>query len=102
MHFLITAYDGKDSEAGARRANARPQHLECVKKFNKEGKHLYGAAILDDSNNMIGSVMIVDFPSREVLESEWLSIEPYVTCGVWQEIDIQPCRVPDVFLDESN
>ena len=101
MHFMIIAYDGKDSEAGMRRSKVRKQHLERVRKAMKEGKHLYGAAILDENNNMIGSIMIVDYPSKEILINEWLSNEPYVTGDVWREIDIKPCRVPGIFLDES-
>ena len=98
MHFLITAYDGTDSEAPARRASARPGHLEYVKDFKKEGKILYGGAILDDNGNMIGSMVVADFPSREALESEWLNDEPYVTQNVWQKIEIQPFRVAETFL----
>ncbi|MCL2517193.1 MAG: YciI family protein [Oscillospiraceae bacterium] len=101
MHFLITAFDGKDSEASMRRKNVREQHLEGVKNLIKERKHLYAAAILDDENNMIGSIMIVDYPSKEILINEWLNSEPYVTGNVWQEIDIKPCRVPDFLLDRS-
>ena len=41
MHFLITAYDGRDSEAGTRRSNVREQHLEGAKKLIKERKLLY-------------------------------------------------------------
>jgi uncharacterized protein YciI len=99
VHFVITAFDGKDSEAGTRRNNAREQHLEGVKKLIKERKHLYGAAILDGEGKMIGSIMIVDYPSREILVSEWLNNEPYVIGNVWQEIDIKPCKVPNIFLD---
>jgi len=62
MQFLITAYDGKDNEALARRMNVREQHLDGVKRLKAEGKHLYGAAILDDSGKMIGSIMIVEYP----------------------------------------
>jgi len=97
MQFLITAYDGKDSEAGARRSSVREQHLEGVKRLKKERKALYGVAILDDDNKMIGSIMVVDFPTKEILMSEWLSSEPYVTGNVWKEIDIKPCKVPDFF-----
>ena len=102
MHFLITAYDGNDSQAGARRSKVREQHLEGVRKAAKEGKHLYGAAILDESGKMIGSIMIVDYPSKEIMASQWLDSEPYVTGGVWQTIDIKPCRVPDLFLDKNS
>jgi len=101
MHFVVTAYDGKDNEAGMRRSKAREQHLEGVKESIKKGRHLFAAAILDDDNNMIGSIMIVDYPSRESLEKEWLNTEPYVVGNVWQEIDIKPCKVPDSFLDKS-
>ena len=101
MQFIITAYDGKDSDAGARRNAAREQHLEGVKKAIKEGKHLFAAAILDDESKMIGSMMVVDYSSLEVLKNEWLNCEPYVTGNVWQEIEIKPCRVPEFFLDRS-
>ena len=102
MQFLVTAFDGKDSEACARRMNARPQHLEGIRINIKEGKHLYGAAILDDKGSVIGSVMIVDYPSKEILENEWLKNEPYVVGGVWKEIDIKPCRVADIFLRNAD
>ena len=101
MHFLITAYDGKDSEAKTRRGNVREQHLEGAKQLIKERKLLYGAAILDDEGYMIGSSLIVDFPSKEAIFIEWLDNEVYVTGNVWQEIDIKPCRVPDIILDTS-
>jgi len=101
MQFIITAFDGKDPEAGQRRQNARAQHLDGVRKLIKEGRHLFGTAILDDDKRMIGSIMIVDYPSKEALRSEWLDSEPYVLRHVWQEIDIKPCAVPDFFLDKS-
>ena len=101
MHFVVIAYDGKDPEVGARRSAVREQHLAGVRKRIKERRHLYGAAILDDDNRMIGSMLIVDYPSKEILESEWLRHEPYVTGNVWKEIEIRPCKVPDFFLDTS-
>ena len=101
MHFIVTAYDGKDGEAALRRQNARVQHLAGVKRLIKERRHLFGAAILDDDKQMIGSVLIVDYPSKEALMSEWLNHEPYVTGNVWESVDIQPCMVPDFFLDTN-
>jgi uncharacterized protein YciI len=101
MHFFITAYDGKDSEALARRMKVREQHLENVKKLTKQGKCLYGAVILDDDGKMVGSTMIVDYPSKEILEKEYLNNEPYVTGDVWREIEIRICKVGDFFLDKS-
>ena len=101
MYFVVTAFDGKDSEASTRRNKVREEHLEGIKKLIKERKHLYGVAMLDDDNNMIGSIIIVDYPSKEALISEWLDNEPYVTGNVWKEIDIKPCKIPDFFLDTS-
>jgi len=101
MHFIVTAYDGKDGEATLRRKNAREQHLAGVKRLIKERRHLFGAAILDDDKQMIGSVLLVDYPSEEALRSEWLDSEPYVTDNVWESVDIQPCMVPDFFLDTN-
>ena len=98
MQFLILAYDGTDSEAINRRYKVREQHLEGVRKGKEEGKHLYGAAILDEKGKMIGSIMVVDYPSKEILVNEWLNHEPYVTGDVWKKIDIQPCKVSEVFL----
>jgi uncharacterized protein YciI len=98
---MIIAYDGKDSDAGTRRIAAREQHLEGVKRSIKEGRHLFAAAILEDDSRMIGSMMVVDYPSIDVLKNEWLNNEPYVTGNVWQEIEIKPCKVPEFFMDKS-
>ena len=97
MQFLITAFDGKDSEALTRRMNARPKHLEYVTKEKEAGRHIIGGAILDDDGKMIGSSMIVEYPSLEELQNDWLKNEPYVTEKVWQDIDIKPFRIAEVF-----
>lgn len=97
MQYLVTAYDGKDSGAAERRKNARQRHLAGVARFIEAGKHLYAVAILDEAGDMIGSVMVVDFPSREALEREWLDSEPYITENVWKEVEIRPCKVPGLF-----
>lgn len=98
MQFVITAYDGKDDKALERRLAAREDHLKLVEKLFNEKRYLYGAAILDDNENMIGSCVVVDFPSREGVE-EYLKQEPYVKGNVWQEIDVKPCRVAPIFMD---
>ena len=92
MHFLVTAYDGKDDGAQARRQAAREAHLAAGRKLKDEGVMLFGAAILNDADQMIGSAMLVDFPSRAEVDA-WLARDPYTTGGVWKEISIVPCRV---------
>jgi uncharacterized protein YciI len=96
MQFLVIGYDGKDNEALTRRLAVREAHIALGDKMRDEGKMLYGAAILDDAEKMIGSVLIVDFDSRNELD-QWLKEEPYVTGNVWQKIDIQKCKVGPSF-----
>jgi hypothetical protein len=89
MQFVIMARDGTDSEAQARRQAARPAHLEGIQRFVERGNILVGGAILDELGNMVGSVLMAEFPTREELDA-WLRRDPYVTDGVWQEVEIQP------------
>ncbi|MED4402690.1 YciI family protein [Metabacillus fastidiosus] len=99
MQYVVTAYDGTDEKAIDRRLAAREEHLKSIERRFKEGQHLYGAAILDDEGKMIGSMMVVDYPSREELDN-WLKVEPYVTGNVWQKIEIKQCKVASVFTDK--
>ena len=77
MQFLLIAFDGEDEQALERRKQSRPAHIAMSDEAIKRGEQLVGAAILSDSGNMRGSVMIVDFPSRNELDA-WLAKEPYV------------------------
>lgn len=92
MQFLITALDGRDEGAAARRGKARPAHLENVKKLKEQGHFLQGGAILDEEGGMAGSVIFMEFPSRDDLD-RCLAADPYVTGGVWVDIDIKPIRL---------
>jgi uncharacterized protein YciI len=58
---------------------------------------LFAAALLDEDGQMVGSVLMMDFTSREALD-RWLSVEPYVTGKVWEKIEIKPCQIPPMFL----
>jgi uncharacterized protein len=100
MQFLVTAYDGTDEKAIERRLAARDEHIRFTEKMAAEGRHLYAAAIMSEEENMIGSVLIVDFPSNEDVYN-WLKVEPYVTQQVWEKIDIQPCKVGPMFLNSN-
>jgi uncharacterized protein YciI len=91
MQFVIMARDGTDPEAQARRQAVRPAHLEGIRPFVERGNILVGGAILDELGNMVGSVLMADFPTREELDA-WLTGDPYVTDGVWQEVEVQPYR----------
>jgi len=97
MQFLVMGYDGTDEQALNRRLAVREAHIALGDKMRDAGKMLYGAAILDDSGKMIGSMLVCDFESRIELDT-WLEKEPYITGNVWQKIEIKPCKVGPSFV----
>ncbi len=92
QQFVVTAYDGSDSDAAARRQKARTAHLAGAEALKAEGKLIAGGAILDSAGNMIGSTLYMEFANRAALD-EWLQQDPYVTGDVWREISVQPIRL---------
>ena len=95
MQFLVTAYDGTDAEAPARRMKVREAHLAGTRRMKEGGEMLVGGAILDDAGQMIGSCCIVELPDRAAVDA-WLAIDPYVTGDVWRRIEVQPFRAATV------
>ncbi len=91
MQFIITAYDGTDPNALARRMEVRPRHLENMKKVMEQYKVLCAGGITNDEGTPIGSFLVMDFPTREAFD-QYLSTEPYVTEKVWQEIKVESCN----------
>jgi len=96
--FILIAYDAKDEGAYERRMKARPAHMAGVDILRNEGKIACGIAITDDNGKMIGSVMIMNFPSRAEFDT-WLATEPYVTGKVWDNITVLNGQLPPTFLD---
>ena len=97
MQWLIVARDGTDAAAEARRLRARPAHLENAARLQDAGHLLMGGALLDDAGRMIGSAAVAQFETRAELD-EWLRTDPYVTGGVWRDIQVTPYRVAPHFL----
>ena len=97
MQYLVKALDGTDDQAFERRMAVREAHIALGNKLRDEGKMLYGVALLNETGTMTGSVLIVDFETRQDLD-DWLAIEPYMTGKVWQTVDITPCQVGPSFL----
>jgi uncharacterized protein len=96
MQFIVIARDYKDGGLEKRLA-VRDQHIKMGDQMKANGNYIMGVALLDDSDKMIGSVMILDYPSRKELD-EWLKIEPYVVNNVWEKIQITPCKIGPTFL----
>jgi len=92
MQFLLIAHDGTDAGAPDRRMKSRPEHLEKIAIVKKAGEFLCGGAILDDSGNMIGSMILYEVPDRTALD-ELLRNEPYINNKVWEKIEIRPFRM---------
>ena len=88
MQFMIKALDGENKLA--RRMEVRPRHLERMEKLRS---HIICAGgLLDNEGKMKGSVLILDFPSRDDLDS-YLASEPYVVEQVWEKIEIETMNV---------
>ena len=93
--YLIIADDGKDEGALERRKNVRPIHLTGAKKLKENNNFIIGGAMLDEEDNMRGSIMIVQFETKEEFQ-HWYDNEPYIVGGVWKTIEVKPFRVADV------
>ncbi len=96
MQFLLIAYDATDDKALERRIAARDAHLALIKQNHSEGHARYGAAILSDDGKMVGSMMVLEYPSRAELE-QWLAAEPYVLQEVWANLQITECKIAPSF-----
>jgi len=95
MQFLLIAYDGTDAGALDRRMESRPEHLDKIAIVKKAGEFLCGGAILNDSGNMIGSMILYEVPDRATLD-ERLRNEPYIYNKVWEKIEIHPFRMAKI------
>ena len=95
MQFLLVAYDATDPDALNRRMAAREAHLALVEKNQAAGHAHFGAALMEDGK-MVGSMMVVEYPSREALEA-WLNEEPYITQNVWEDVSINECKIAPSF-----
>jgi len=95
MQFLLIAYDGTDPGAFERRMRVRPEHFDKIAVLKKRGEFLLGGAILDDKGQMIGSMIVYDFPDRAALDRR-LKEEPYIINGVWEKIEIMPFNLAKI------
>ncbi len=88
MQFIIKAYDGENMLE--KRMAVRPHHLENMGKV--KGRILCAGGLLDEEGKMNGSVLVMEFDSKELLE-DYLSSEPYVLERVWEKIEVEPVNV---------
>lgn len=92
MQFIIKAYDARDEKALERRMNARPAHLENIKKVKETGSVVCAGGITNEAGKPIGSFLVMDFATRALLD-DYLASEPYIRCNVWRDIAVDTCSV---------
>lgn len=95
QQYVIIANDGTDEGALERRMQVRPFHLAGAKKLKEQNNYVTGGAILDEEGHMRGSVMIVQFETKEEFD-HWFENEPYIKDAVWKSIEVKPFRMADI------
>ena len=88
MQYIIKAYDGEGTLD--KRMAIRPRHLEGIERIKEHV--ICAGGLLDDEGKMKGSVLIMEYESREQLD-EYLANEPYVQENVWQKIEVERMNV---------
>jgi uncharacterized protein len=88
MVFAIMAFDATTPGTLDRRKAVRAQHLALLEHLQSEGKFQYGGALLNEAGDMVGSMIIINVPTRQALQSEYLDQEPYIHHAVWDRITI--------------
>ena len=95
MQFIVIAHDRPN--VLEKRLSVRSQHIAMGDKMRAEGHYHMGVALLNDANEMVGSVMIVEFPTRDAVDA-WLKVEPYILNKVWDRYEVIPCNIGPTFL----
>jgi uncharacterized protein YciI len=95
QQYLIIARDGTDAEASERRMKVRTAHFDTARQLKANNNFIIGGAILDDDGKMTGSMMVVQFETKDELV-QWMRYEPYINGNVWQNIEIKPFKTADV------
>ena len=95
MLYVIIGTDVPDS--AARRAAARPRHLERAQQLAREGRIVVAGpfpaidAEEPGPNGHTGSLIVAEFPALSAAEA-WIAADPYVTDGVFAHYEVKPFR----------
>lgn len=100
MQFVVYGRDAADGEALNRRMAAREAHLAGCATLKEKGQLIYAVALVDDSDKMIGSMMVMEFGNRGELDA-WLNEEPYVKGKVWEKIEVIGGKVSPLFAKQA-
>ncbi|RKP08164.1 YCII-related protein, partial [Thamnocephalis sphaerospora] len=90
--FLVLAQDFKDEGALERRLSVREEHMRIAKQMKREGKLIFGGAMLDAQGTMNGSALVYEAPD-EAQVRRWVAEDPYIVGRVWDQVEIKPFRL---------
>jgi uncharacterized protein len=88
--MLYVAYCLDKPGHAAVRAENRPAHLEFLKKFTAQIV-IAGPLLSDDGQQMVGSLLILEFENRAELDG-CLKSDPYAKAGLFASVDVRPWR----------
>jgi uncharacterized protein YciI len=84
MLYAFTLMDGPG--AAELRQQIRPLHKAYLAEV-QEHIAFAGPLVADDGMTMQGSLLVIDFPSRQSAQ-EWLDHEPFVKAGVFASTSV--------------
>jgi uncharacterized protein YciI len=88
MHFVAICLD-KPNSLDLRLAN-RAAHLDYLRSHSKTIRTC-GPLLADDGETMIGSMLILDAPSRDAADAI-LAQDPYKKANLFSKIEVRPWR----------
>lgn len=72
----------------AKRLEMRPAHKAYL-AAKADQIAFAGPLLADDGRAMVGSLLVIDFPSREAAQ-QWLAEEPFTCAGVYASTAVYP------------
>lgn len=81
MLYVLHLLDRPD--AAALRQRVRPEHKAYL-ALVAERIAFAGPLLADDGVTMLGSLLVIDFPSRDAVQA-WLADEPFTQAGLYAE-----------------
>lgn len=86
MIFAFHLIDRTD--AGDLRQRVRPEHKDYLAAV-ADRIAFAGPLTKDDGQTMLGSLLVIDFESREAAE-RWMAGEPFTKAGLYQSVSVLP------------
>ncbi len=84
MLFALTLIDGPNT--AALRTRLRPEHKEYLARV-ADRIAFAGPLLADDGSTMVGSVLAIDFDSREAA-LQWQASEPFTQAGLYASVSV--------------